>query len=64
MFYLRTLLRTIVQETASQIALRNCPKEVRKEPGYVEVFAGKKKQKHVAEHQKITVNYKKIDTSS
>ena len=32
-------------ETASQIALRNCCKEVREEPGYIGVFAKKKKQK-------------------
>lgn len=44
MFCSRTLLRTIAWEAAaSQIALRRRPKEVREEPGYVEVFAGKKK---------------------
>ena len=41
MFYSGTLLRTIAWETASQIALRNCPKEVREEPGYIGVFAEK-----------------------
>ena len=41
MFYLGTLLRTIAQETESQIALRICSKEVREESGYIEVFAEK-----------------------
>ena len=51
------LLRTIAQETASQIALRNCSKEVREKPGYIGVFTGKNKKvkktqkiKHVVEH--------------
>ena len=56
MFYSGTLLRTIAQETASETALRNLSKDVRKEPGYVGVLLGKKKQ--VVEHQKITVNHK------
>ena len=43
MFYLVALLRTIAWDTASQTALRNCSKEVREEPGYIGVFAGKKK---------------------
>ena len=43
MFYSGTLLRTTAWETASQIALRNCSKEVREKPGYIEVFTGKKK---------------------
>ena len=42
MFYSVNLLRTIAQDTASQIALRNYSKEVREVPGYVGVFAGKK----------------------
>ena len=29
----------IAQDTASQIALRNCSKEVREQPGYIRVFA-------------------------
>ena len=33
MFYSGTLLRTIARETASQIALRSCSKEVWEEPG-------------------------------
>ena len=48
-------------ETESQIALRNCFKEVREEPDYVGVFARKI---HVVEHQNITANYKKTDISS
>jgi len=61
MFYLRLLLRTVA--TASQTALRNCSKEVRKEPGYIAVFAYQKKKKHIAQHQKIIVNHKKTQTS-
>ena len=33
-------LRTIAQDTASQIVLRGCFKEVREEPGDVGVFSG------------------------
>ena len=40
MFYLETLLRSIAQETASQLALKNCSKEIREEP-YMGVFAEK-----------------------
>ena len=36
---------TIAWEAASQIALRNCSKEVREEPGYIGVFAKKKNKK-------------------
>ena len=36
---------TIAWEAASQIALRNCSKEVREEPGYIGVFVGEKKKK-------------------
>ena len=43
MFYLADILRTQAQETASEIALRDCSKEVREEPGYIGVF-GKKIQ--------------------
>ena len=52
LFYLGSLLRTIVWETAVQIALRNCSEEVREEPGYTPgcfyfvrlfVFVGRKK---------------------
>ena len=34
--------------------LRNCAKEVREEPGYIENLA----EKHVVEHKKITANHK------
>lgn len=37
-FTLRTLLRAITWETASQIAPWNCSKELREEPGYIGVF--------------------------
>ena len=40
MFYSGTLLRTVGQ--IAQIALRNCSKEVREEPGYTGVFVEKK----------------------
>ena len=40
----------------SQIALRDYSKDVRKEPGYIGIFAGKKK--HEVAHQKITANHK------
>lgn len=60
MFYLEILLRTVAWESASQIVLRNGSKEVRKEPGYLGIFAEKK---YVVEHQKITANHK-IDISS
>ena len=52
LFCLGSLLRTIAWETAFQIALRNCSKEVREEPGYAAgcfyfvcllVFVGRKK---------------------
>ena len=42
MFYSGNLLRTIAQETASQITLRNRSEELREEPGYSGVFAEKK----------------------
>ena len=41
MFYSVNLLRTTAQETASQIALRNCSQEVREELGYIGIFAVK-----------------------
>ena len=61
MFYSGILLRTIALETASQVAGRNCSKEVREEPGYIEVCAEKMKTKkgatHEIKHQKITANH-------
>ena len=50
---------TIAWEAASQIALRNCSKEVREEPGYIGVFVGGKK--YVAEHRKIIANHTHIE---
>ena len=32
----------IAEESASQVALKNCSKEVREDPGYIRVFTGKK----------------------
>ena len=49
-FYLRTLLRSIDLELASQIALRQ-------ESVYIGVFA--RKEKHVVVHQKIIAYHKK-----
>ena len=37
-------------ETASQIALRNFSKQVREEPGYLQVLAGKK-ETQLVDHQ-------------
>lgn len=41
MFYLMDLLRTYAQRVASQIALRDCSEEVRKELGYIGIFTTK-----------------------
>ena len=38
------LLRTITWESAFQLALRNCSKEVKEEPGYSGIFTGRKKK--------------------
>ena len=43
-------MRTIAWETASQIALRNCSKEIWEEPGYT-VFS-RKKNEHLVEHKR------------
>ena len=63
MFYSGNFLRTVAWETASQVALRNCSKEAREEPGYIGVFAekqtNKQKNPHVVKHQKSTANHKK-----
>ena len=59
MFNSGNLLRTIAQELTSQVALRNCSRKIKEEPGYVGVFAEKRKKKNVVEHQKITANQKK-----
>ena len=40
---MKTLLRTKTWKTAPHIVLRNCSKGVREEPGYVGVYAEKKK---------------------
>lgn len=37
-FYLGTLLRMIAWKTTSQIAVRDCPKVVKEEPGYVGIL--------------------------
>lgn len=53
---------TIAWEAASQIALRNCSKEVREEPEYMGVYAEreKKKKKHIVEHQKYIASHKRV----
>ena len=57
MFYLGTLLRTVAQETTSQVGLRNCSEEVREKPGFVGVFFWGK-ARGVVEHEKNTGNHK------
>lgn len=44
MFYSAEFLSTLAQKTASQITLRECPEEVREEPGYTGGFANNKKK--------------------
>ena len=55
------VLKTIAWETLSQMALRNCSKEVVEETGYIGNFI-EKKTKCMVKHQKITSNHKKPDT--
>ena len=38
MFYLANLLMTSPRKTASQITLRDCPKVIMEEPGYIGVL--------------------------
>ena len=52
MFYLRTLLRTVAWDPASQIALRDCSEEIREELRYTETFW----RWGEVEDQKITAN--------
>ena len=58
------VLKTIAWETLSQMALRNCSKEVVEETGYIGTFIENKtkKTKCKVKHQKITSNHKKPDT--
>ena len=56
MFYLVDMLRTSVQETASQMPLKDCSKEVKEELGYIRVFVKTKINPRYLEYQKITVN--------
>ena len=58
MFHLRNLLWTIAQESASQVALRNCSKEVREEECSIGDFPGKNKIKTIFHHPEITANHK------
>ena len=55
MFYLVALLSIVALDIASQIALRNCSKEVREELAYVGVLTGRRENND----QKITANHKK-----
>ena len=55
MFYSGTSPRTTTWETASDVALRICSRDVREESGQKGVFA---ENKHVAQHQQITANHK------
>ena len=45
-FYSGTLLRMIAWKTTSQIAVRDCPKVVKKEPGYIGILL-KNKNKNI-----------------
>ena len=67
MFYSQTFLKSIAWEIASQVALKNCSKEAREEPIYIEAFFFFEIKNKVVEHQKITANHthtqKKIQTS-
>ena len=53
MFYLADKTEDLSLDTASQIALRYCSKEVREEPGYIGVFVTKTRESKLP---KITVN--------
>lgn len=53
MFFSGILMRTIAWK---EIALRNCSEEIREEPGYPGVFAGKKKR-NLVEQLKNTANH-------
>ena len=59
------LLRTIAWETAFQIAVRNCSKEVKYETGYIGAFLFcfvlflLKNITHVVEYQKIAPNHER-----
>ena len=59
MLYSVMLLKTIAQESASWLALRNCYKEKRDEPGYMGVLLKSNKQNPCSKHQKITADHKK-----
>ena len=65
MLYSVMLLRTIAQESASWLALRNCSKEKREEPGYMGVFAEKQTNKnHVVNIKRLLLITQKQDISS
>lgn len=57
MFCLEPSLRTAAREAVSQIALRDCSREVQGEPGDTAVFAGGRGD--TVRHQKMTANHKK-----
>lgn len=64
MFYSVTPVRINSQDTVSPIALEEWwSKNIRKRPGYIRDFFGKKKKKknhqHIVEHEKITANHTK-----
>ena len=52
-FYSVDILRISAQETASQVALRDCSEEVRKEPRDTGVFERKKTKKPGSQNIKI-----------
>ena len=60
MFHSEALLRTAGWETASQITLRNCSKEVRQELGYIGIFAGGKKKSQNIKRLLLITQYKHL----
>ena len=63
MFKSTHILRTFDQETTSQIALRDCSKEVREEPGYMGFWEKKTKDKNQVVGTKMLPLIKKKQTS-
>ena len=54
---------TVAQETP-HVALKDCSKEAKGKPGYIEVFATKDRVVGTSSNQKITVYQRKLDILS
>ena len=54
---------TVAQETP-HVALKDCSKEAKEKPGYIEVFATKDQVVGTSNNQKITVCQRKLDILS